>query len=37
VGFNPFRPQEKTATDVIIVTVFLVIIVLVVVWAFTGG
>jgi hypothetical protein len=37
VGFNPFRHQENSATDVIIVAVFLVIIVLVVLWALVGG
>jgi diacylglycerol kinase len=36
VGFNPFRQQDKTATDVVIVAVFIVIIVAVVVWAFVG-
>lgn len=37
VGFNPFRRQDKTTVDVIIVAVFLVIIVLVVLWAILGG
>jgi hypothetical protein len=37
VGFNPFRQQEKTAVDVTIVAVFVVIIVLVVLWAIFGG
>jgi diacylglycerol kinase len=36
VGFNPFRQQEKTATDMVIVAVFMVIIVAVIVWAFVG-
>jgi hypothetical protein len=36
VGFNPFRQQDRTATDVVIVAVFMVIIVAVVLWAFVG-
>ena len=37
VGFNPFRQQDKTRTDVLIVITFLVITLLVVVWAVVGG
>jgi hypothetical protein len=37
VGFNPFRQQDKTATDVVIVAIFLAIIVTVVLWAFLGS
>jgi hypothetical protein len=37
MGFNPFRQQDKTATDVVIVAIFMVIIVIVLLWAFLGG
>ncbi|MDJ0954432.1 MAG: hypothetical protein QNJ81_12205, partial [Acidimicrobiia bacterium] len=37
VGFNPFRQQEKTRVDVIVVIVFVVITLLVVLWALLGG
>ena len=37
VGFNPFRQQEKTRTDLIVVITFLVITLAVVLWAFVGG
>lgn len=37
VGFNPFRQQDKTRTDVIVVITFLVITLGVVLWAFVGG
>ena len=37
VGFNPFRQQDKTRTDLIVVITFLVITLAVVLWAFVGG
>ena len=37
VGFNPFRSQDKTRTDVIVVVVFVLITVGTVVWAFQGS
>jgi hypothetical protein len=37
VGFNPFRQQDKTRTDVVVVVTFLVITLIVVVWAFVGN
>jgi hypothetical protein len=36
VGFNPFRQQDKTTTDVFIVVGFLCLIVVVLLWAFLG-
>jgi hypothetical protein len=37
VGFNPFRQQDTTRTDIIVVITFLVITLGVVLWAFIGG
>ena len=37
VGFNPFRQQNKTKTDVVVVVTFIVITLLVVLWALLGG
>jgi hypothetical protein len=37
VGFNPFRQQAKTRTDVVVVIIFGVITLLVVLWALLGG
>lgn len=37
VGLNPFRQQDKTKTDVLIVVTFIVITILVVLWAWLGG
>jgi hypothetical protein len=37
VGFNPFRQQDKTATDVVIVVTFIAVTLVVVLWAFLGG
>jgi len=37
VGFNPFRQQDKTRTDVIVVAIFVTITLLVVAWAVMGG
>jgi hypothetical protein len=36
VGFNPFRPQSSTTTDIVIVVGFAVLTALVVLWAFFG-
>ena len=36
VGFNPFRQQENTRTDVVVVVVFLAVTLLVVGWAVLG-
>jgi hypothetical protein len=36
VGFNPFRQQDKTTADVAIVVVFVVLTVVVVLWALFG-
>jgi len=36
VGFNPFRQQDKTRTDIVVVAAFLVITLLVVAWAVLG-
>lgn len=36
MGFNPFRDQDRSAFDIAVVVVFVVIIVLVVGWAFLG-
>lgn len=37
MGFNPFRPQNKTATDVILVVAFAVLTVGAVLWALLAG
>jgi hypothetical protein len=36
VGLNPFRAQEKRATDVVIVVVALVVVAALVLWAVFG-
>jgi hypothetical protein len=36
MGFNPFRDQDRSAFDIAVVVVFVVIIALVVGWAFLG-
>ena len=36
VGFNPFRPQNRTATDVALVVGFAAITAALVIWAFLG-
>ena len=37
VGFNPFRQQDKTRADVVVVIVFILITLIAVLWAFLGG
>jgi hypothetical protein len=37
VGFNPFRQQDKTTSDVIIVVGFMLLTLSAVLWAFVGG
>jgi len=36
MGFNPFRPQHNTTTDVVLVVSFAVITTVFVLWAFFG-
>jgi hypothetical protein len=36
VGFNPFRPQRRSAADYIMVAAALSVVVLLVLWAFFG-
>ena len=36
MGFNPFRDQDRTAYDIAIVVIFLIIIAAVVGWALFG-
>jgi hypothetical protein len=36
MGFNPFRDQQRSATDIVIVVVFVVLILAVVGWGFFG-
>jgi hypothetical protein len=36
VGFNPFRQQDKTTLDVVIVAIFLCVIIGFVLWASLG-
>ncbi len=36
MGFNPFRPQSKTAFDVTLVIVFVLLALAVVAWGFFG-
>ena len=36
MGFNPFRPQRNTATDVVLVVSFAALTVVAVLWAFFG-
>jgi hypothetical protein len=37
VGLNPFRQQDKTWTDVLLVVGFIALTALVVIWAWFGG
>ena len=37
MGFNPFRPQSNTTTDVLIVASFVVITIAFVLWALSSG
>jgi hypothetical protein len=37
VGLNPFRQQDKTALDLVIVVGFIALTLGVVLWAFIGG
>jgi hypothetical protein len=37
VGFNPFRRQEESTADVVIVVVFVVITLAFVAWGFLGS
>ena len=36
MGFNPFRDQDRTAFDIAIVVIFVIIIAVVVAWAYLG-
>jgi hypothetical protein len=36
MGFNPFRDQDRTALDIVIVVLFVIITVVVVGWALLG-
>lgn len=36
MGFNPFRPQNRTTTDIALVVGFALVTALVVLWAFFG-
>lgn len=37
MGFNPFRPQRKTAADLVMVVAALAVTLAVVLWAFLAG
>ena len=37
VGFNPFRPQTRTATDIVLVVVTVLVVVGFVLWASLSG
>jgi hypothetical protein len=36
MGFNPFRPQDKNTTDIVLVVGFAALTVAVLLWAFFG-
>ncbi len=36
MGFNPFRDQDRSAFDIAVVVIFVILIALVVGWAFLG-
>jgi len=36
MGFNPFREQKRSATDILLVVVFVVVTLAVVAWGFFG-
>jgi hypothetical protein len=36
MGFNPFRDQKRSATDIVLVVVFVVLILAFVAWGFFG-
>jgi len=36
MGFNPFREQKRSATDIVLAVVFIVVTLAVVAWGFFG-